>query len=623
MNKLGFAVEIASGGVGIALDCNRDAWISRVCDVRDYLKFFNGLEGSNNTISFISFDEHGCFLTVLRPQSGRVGDNISGWIYIPNNILVSGEELVRAHDFVKEILAESNLSVVKDQIEAFFSKEYPTKEVYSEYLPSSGDKYAFRLIGHYSLKEILDRDRYQPYYSKYKAVFLLSKNSEVTYRESSCEMDDLSKFAIEKTYILMPPNKSEISKLGGNVRFFFENGAEFVKAVPFKANVVVKLYAVRGNFEPQPFVVNVSDEITYCDLSKFSPEWLMKINRSIFKVVDQDNNEVKNYNLTIGSQRLAIDGYVFLSEKQLHNAQVLIDSTYYEDFYGKCDLTRSPVTISLERKGMEFNSTMKLSNGKKAEIIVRSKYLDPYKSPFVGYKISYNELVEDSTYKWKQRVFGFLFALILFALFVLYSICESRDGGPSEVYKNVVMSSTSSDSMGNINEQKDNSPSLKELIEYLDNNKVWDKSVLIKMGKAELFSDMNNFNLLQLLSTYEDLSESQNFLKVKQAAEECYYYKRNPKIGIHNPTWNKENDSLINIDKYVGWLYNPTEQQTNTDKPSVDNNVNKASSELDRQIKEKRQNRDSQKKTSQQPKQSQNSGQQQKKNQGNKNDIFS
>lgn len=625
MNKLGFAVKIASAGAGTALECNKDLWLTKVSDIRDYLKLFNGLRGTDNTVTFMSFDEKGCFLTILRAQSGRDGDYISGWIYIPNNILITGEQVEQAHDFVKGILAESNLSIVKDQIEAFFSTEYPPKEVSSDYMPSSGEEYAGRYIGqYYSLREILDKDRYQLYYSKFKAVFLLYKNGEVTVsRESGRKIYDLTQQPIEKTFILMPPSPEAVAALGNNVKILFENGAPFHKAYPFKADSEVTLIASKGQFEPIRFSVKVDKEITYCDLSKLSPEWYMKVTRSIFDVVDTDNNKVTQYNMTIGSQMLGMDAYAFIPENQLYNAQIFIDSQRYEDYYGKFDLTQYPIRIVLERKGMEFNSTMILPNHKQATVIVRSKYVKPNVSPFKGYYInSYNELVEDGFYKWKQRLIGFLISIGLLALFALYSVFESSDYNPFRENKREARASSSGDNNEDAIKQGENAPSLKDLLEYLDKNKTWNKSELEKFGKGELFTDMNNFNLEQLASNYSDLLESQNYSFVKEAVIHCLNSRKNPKKGEHNPTWNKGDDPLINIDNYVGWLNNPVEPQIVNENSNIDRGSNSAPSEFDRQIRENRQNRQTQSKSTHQSKQTQSSGQQQNNKQGNKGDIF-
>ena len=43
MNKLGFAIKLASQGAGNAIECNKGQWTSKVVDIREYLKLFNGL----------------------------------------------------------------------------------------------------------------------------------------------------------------------------------------------------------------------------------------------------------------------------------------------------------------------------------------------------------------------------------------------------------------------------------------------------------------------------------------------------------------------------------------------------------------------------------------------------
>ena len=176
MNKLGFAIKLASQGAGNAIECNKGQWTSKVVDIREYLKFFDGLQGTDNTVTFMSFDEEGCYLTLLRAISGRIGDFLSGWIYIPNTIEATGEDVMNAYNYVRNILSQSNLNDSIEDIEAFFSKEYPMKEFAAQYVPSSGEEFGVRFIDmYYSMKVILDTDRYQPYYSKFKAIFLLDK----------------------------------------------------------------------------------------------------------------------------------------------------------------------------------------------------------------------------------------------------------------------------------------------------------------------------------------------------------------------------------------------------------------------------------------------------------------
>ncbi len=561
MNKLGFAIKYASAGAGTALECNKDLWLSKVCDIRDYLKLFNGLKGTNNTVSFMSFDEKGCFLTILRAQSGRDGDYISAWIYIPNNILISGEQVEKAHDFAKTILAESNLNELKFKIDEFFSQEYPQKEVFSDYLPSGGEDYAGRFIGHYSFKEILDKDRYQPYYSKFKAIFLLYKNSEVTVsKESGKKIYDLTQQPIEKTYILMPPTDNQLLSLGRNVKIVFENGAVFNKAFPVKANSEVVLYLVKGPFEPIRCTTKVSEEVTRCDVSSLNPEWQMKISRSIFNVVDSDKNKVTQYNMTIGSQMLGLDAYIFIPENQLTNAHIFIDSPKYEDFYGKFDLTQQPINIVLERKGREASWTLMLPNNREAEVIVRSKYINSNVSPFKGYYLnSLNMLVEDSLYKWKQRFIGFLLTLGIIALIGVYSVLDSCDWNPFNLGKDDRGQAADVEQIGDIDnsDQETETLNLSENAKnYLETVKVWKKDSLEKYDELKgLYDFLNQFDFEGLLSKFQPLSSySSQLNSILQAARTSQENNWNPRVEPHFVNWNKDKGTSIDVEDYIKWV---------------------------------------------------------------------
>ena len=221
MNKLGFAIKLASQGAGNAIECNRGQWINKVVDIREYLKLFNGLQGTDNIVTFMSFDEGGCFLTQLRAISGRVGDFLSGWIYIPNTIEASGEDIMNTYNYVRNILFQSNLNDYISDIESFFSKEYPSKEVVAQYIASRGQLYGVRFLGHYTLKEIVGEHRYQPYYSDYKAVFLLNKKDEVAItNESASNFRDLTDKDIVKTSIVVPPTNASLQALGGGTKIW-------------------------------------------------------------------------------------------------------------------------------------------------------------------------------------------------------------------------------------------------------------------------------------------------------------------------------------------------------------------------------------------------------------------
>lgn len=240
MNKLGFAIKLASQGAGNAIECNKGQWVNKVVDIREYLKLFNGLQGTDNIVTFMSFDDSGCFLTQLRAISGRGGDFLSGWIYIPNTIEATGEDIMNAYNYVRNILSQSNLSEYKEDIESFFSKEFPQKKCTAQYIPSSGEEFGVRFNNvYYSMKEILDVDRYQPYYSSYKAIFLLDKDGEVKIaKDQVSKFKDLTKQHLNKTCIFNAPSPEEVRLLGRGTKIIFQTRKEFKSPVLTKMGFI-------------------------------------------------------------------------------------------------------------------------------------------------------------------------------------------------------------------------------------------------------------------------------------------------------------------------------------------------------------------------------------------------
>ena len=47
---------LASQGAGNAIECNKGQWTNKVVDICEYLKLFNGLQGTDNIVTFMSFD---------------------------------------------------------------------------------------------------------------------------------------------------------------------------------------------------------------------------------------------------------------------------------------------------------------------------------------------------------------------------------------------------------------------------------------------------------------------------------------------------------------------------------------------------------------------------------------
>lgn len=598
MNKLGFAIKLASQGAGNAIECNRGQWISKVVDIREYLKLFNGLQGTDNIVTFMSFDEGGCYLTLLRAISGRMGDFLSGWIYIPNTIEATGDDIMNTYNYVRNILSQSNLNDSIEEIKEFFSKEYPKQEYAAQYVPSSGDEFGVRFLNvYYSMKEILDADRYQPYYSNFKAIFLLDKSGEVKIaKDQVARFKDLTKITIEKTCIFKAPSPEEVRLLGRGTKIVFSTKQEFNSPVLTKKGDRIQLFALRDGFEQVVLPpITIQEDGQKCFIDPRTVKWKKRINPSMFTVYNRNHEKIENVRISINGTDITMGQEVFLYEEDCRQATVKYSAPDYEPFEHKRNLLLNEFCeITLNRKVKSYQTTIELANGKHAEMILESKYLSSkYDSPLKGYEFEEEYhggkvLRMSSWFVWKQRLWGFFAALAVVMLIIAYAAFDAwldthhfkfglppwEEDRPAQQY-NIGSSTETEDSIHNqsdnqIESEQDGTAdiSLDAAIKYLDGNSTWTKSDMEKFPDLiGLFDDMNTFNLSSLLNEwYKKLSNSQQFKKVCDSANKTYSNGWNPKQGSHNPTYNKPNDEQISLTNYINWL-----DQDQTPKPSSNN----------------------------------------------------
>lgn len=560
MNKLGFAIKLASQGAGNAIECNKGQWTNKVVDIRDYLKLFNGLQGTDNVVTFILFDEGGCFLTQLRAISGRGGDFLSGWIYIPNTIEATGDDILNAFNFVRSILSQSNINESKEQIDAFFSKEYPLKEYVVPYLPSQGDKFGVRFLGVYTLKEILDGNRYQSYYSDCKAIFLMDKSGEVSITKEAAQnmFLDYTKKEIVKSAVFVPPSSDSLQLLGRGTKIFTSHGVEFKEPIFVSIGTKQEIILKRNGFENMRFDESIKKDIQNLDVSKLQVIWKKRISSSIFKICNSKNEPIqKGVNITVNDQDITYKE-ILLSEDECQNAVVKVTAADFEIYESRENLLKGEIQIKLRRRDKTFQSNIELANGKVAEITLKSKDIESsHSSPLKGYDFDKyprgeNCLRMSSEFLWKQRLYGFFSALVIgLAVFFGYlTFFAPENTGTGESPDSIDQTGTNVTVIGI------DSLSLENAIKYLDEKTVWDKNEMEKYPDLQgLFDALNRFELSAIIDEWSDkLKDSEKILKIKEAAEKNSNNGWNPKQKGHNPTYNKENDMQIDVSNYIKWL---------------------------------------------------------------------
>ena len=532
MNKLGFAIKLASQGAGNAIECNKGQWTNKVVDIREYLKLFNGLQGTDNIVTFMSFDESGCFLTQLRAISGRVGDFLSGWIYIPNTIEASGEDIMNTYNYVRNILFQSNLNDYISDIESFFSKEYPSKEVVAQYIASRGQLYGVRFLGHYTLKEIVGEHRYQPYYSDYKAVFLLNKKDGVAItNESASNFRNLTDKDIVKTSIVVPPTNASLQALGRGTKIHVADGSDFNQ--PLLANVgsKVTLFLSRIGFENMKFEVNVSSERQEIDLANIKITWKKKISASMFTVRNHKREKIeKGVRISVNDKDITFQE-ILVSEEECRQAIIKVSAPDYEPFeYQRNLLLNEYSEITLTRKVESCLTTIELVNGKHAKMTLESEYLPSnYDSPLWGYEFEENYhgdkvLRMSSWFVWKQRLWGFLGALAAVMLMVAcvafdawidthhfkFGLPPWEEDKPAQTYQQNTNNDVEEAEVTETNDQQVN----QKILDYLNQNDQWAKEQLDQDPMTRGLYDMiNNYRFSDIMNVNIENCDKINKIK--------------------------------------------------------------------------------------------------------------
>lgn len=425
MNKIGFRIYRFKEGPSVGLTVNEGDWTKKVVDIRDILKLYNS-EDESKFAMFMSFSETGAYITIARSISGRGGDNTAAWIYIPNNIEVTGTEIIPIIDVVKEELSASKSNV--ERLIQIFNKDYRTTES-ADYMPSSVEKiFAKRNVGFYPLKDLIGEKRYQPIYSNYHVILINNKDSmEIADKNIA----DLTNEMLVETFVFCPPIKQDIPN-GVTVHFNKPGFPLFNKPLRVNKSSRISLVFKRTGFEDITYMDSVEGNDQICGVPTFN--WKKSISKDLFKVRAAHNREIDLFNdarICINGTELGWNHTIQLSEREAANATVSISANGYETFERIINLlnVRIPISVDLHRAERTETWGIELSNGEYAEMTLKSKHLPQwcYESPLKGYTIGErNNYLEYNNFGvWKQRIYGFLIAVVL--LFIV--------GGCIELYK--------------------------------------------------------------------------------------------------------------------------------------------------------------------------------------------
>lgn len=572
MSKLGIAIKVTKEGAGQPLVINKGEWINRVVDVRDTLKMISGLDDFNKIAQFISFTENGCLLTLVRRISGRLNDNVSAWIFIPNTANISGDDVVFVVEGAKSIILGSK--VESDSLENLVGKDYPNKQVVGNYVPSAKEGYAYREVGFYPLEDIFGTGRYQEYYSQFKTVFIIDTTSGIDIVDRN-GVTDLSTRPIEDLCILMPPSINDIINVFGNnhVQILFqENRKVFQCPTLLRVGSTIALFAYREGFEPIKFDVKCINNEQQCEFPIQRSTWQKRISRNIFIVTDSTGHVIKNCIVKVAEK--PISNEIVLTEDESKDISISVQADGYESKRIHVNLLSSKtINISLTRQEHIIEENIILSNGDKGHLSISTRSnFSRYDLPLSGYKRNDEGTLEfDSWILLKNKLIGIVYGVLSLLLCVM--ICgavewvnlhdfEWKFGIPPLEIKKGESASKEGQKKSEFEEQQGvvaeeqaglvNKDDSTAAINYLDENNVWNKdemeNILCLKG---LFDDMNNFALEKIKHDWsKKLSGSKNFTQVVNAVTNNLEKKQK---------YNEKSDFKITFTNYIKRLgRNPT-----------------------------------------------------------------
>lgn len=370
--KLGLKITRSQGGFAFGIGVNEDTfWTRYIRDLRDDLRALTDFRPGGRVL-MLSSNQSGNLLSVISMTESRPGEVMTAWIYLPLNISISGEELVRVLDATGDELASG--SPDSGRLQELFGREYPESPVSMALYKSSGDAVAFRYYGEgcrYQLTDLLGGSLSQPEYQRFKEIFLIEKTSGIQVDRGS----DLSNTDLRASVILFPPEES----------FGFRpyaDGEAFETPRSFAEGSRVRLIWKKPGYKSVERLI---------DVDPAQPNVQPLAQDEVYKYVTYDSIAVKNdqfcdiqdYTLRVNNKILEKGMMLAVRETSIREVPVVVSCDGFNTFDGEMDLS-APVTVTLEKKTYAYTFVLPLEGFEDERIqLVSETPLDA--SPVRGY----------------------------------------------------------------------------------------------------------------------------------------------------------------------------------------------------------------------------------------------
>lgn len=480
--KIELIVSRVSSGAQV-LFCSEPAskWEQEALDTRNYLKCINIDSIPNDKLNttffdFICLGKNVAFICLNKYISGRESDLISAMIIVPGDVDIPGNKLVDLINSTKEELSATKRDDGK--LKELYAHNYEKKEKPNLSLPSVQDgRYGYRYYGRgtsYSLSEIVG-NLFQSYYSKFKAVFLIDKESDVATVDG---VKNLTNSEFQESVILQYP--SDAKRLGYELSI---NEEPFEEDYISEKGTTVMVTIKRHGFESVQFSLELRTTIAL-DLSKI--EWEIKPLKSWFRIFESgDPNERELAGAIVYINEKVVDNRAKFKESDLMHAEINASCPDFDDRklqdinIVQYVTTNRKVGIALRRQPKTLTYLITDVNGcnveeEKIKFCFENTNHNPEESPLKYYEII-GESPKDTYYlkcrRFKKYEKVLIVVLFLFAAYGVYS-------GISNIIEcfNQETPKVDTSEVGENGVSKVKKDVLADGINYLDSHEKWEKS---------------------------------------------------------------------------------------------------------------------------------------------------
>lgn len=563
-----------------------------------------------NIFYLISYIDAGTLLTIIRTIPDRKPDHLAATVFIPAYIDISSDKLLNIIGTTSKRLTKSTLtsSDIAD-LRALYSADYPMNRPTGERLPSEGREFAWVRPGdgaEADLSPLAGDDFYQPSFAAYAGVLVLGS-------EQSSSFPELGSKALGDTVVLNPPapqpqgfvphifhrvfDKPFTVAEGDTVEIswkhagfepvtetFTVNGPDFEIPLPDISHSL-------KNITPSSFYITAqkgSDQISGCKISVNG--------KNIGEGTGFTYAELASARVEIqapgffpftGKMDLASTTQALVQLKEKHKSYRFEIPVEYESesaleparftIHTRTELTGSPVkgyilTDDEPEEGMDHTNT--LVYAPKAAGVNRYILVGACIICFIAGLLIGHFCFTPSASQEEERVELTGDGENISPEAAPDAVEEPADtyvGGDTEATHSEnteisVNSETSENSeISEISESSENSENseISEIstedvgaaVAYLNSHNKWKKSEMEAIPALRgLFDDMNNYRFDRLTGFWADkLGSSQRFLRVAEHARGAKT-KRDPRVGIHNPTYNRDGDDEIGWHGYINHI---------------------------------------------------------------------